>query len=193
MAKSVDFYKLLGISIFASEQEIRNAYLAKIKQYHPDKYKGSKTEAENITAELNLAYDTLKDKDKKYVYDTKFGFDKEREAFLINQEKEKRKQEKKAKKEARKKPKINTADYAPEKKAKEKTEEQKAFNSETAPKNKKIKTTIFTKKPKKEIKSVKRRVLTPEEITSRRAKFILDTVIITLLIVIIVLIVLYKK
>ena len=101
MAKSVDFYKLLGISIFASEQEIRNAYLAKIKQYHPDKYAGNKTEAENITAELNLAYDTLKDQNKKYIYDTKFGFDREREAFLINQEKEKRKQEKKAKKDLR--------------------------------------------------------------------------------------------
>ena len=31
MAKSVDYYKLLGVSIFASEGEIRNAYLAKIK------------------------------------------------------------------------------------------------------------------------------------------------------------------
>ncbi len=193
MAKTVDYYKLLGISIFASENEIRSAYLSKIKHYHPDKYKGNKREAENITSELNMAYDTLKDKDKKFVYDSKFGFDKQRESFLFEQEKEKRKKEKKTKKAARKKPNINTADYATEKKAKEKAEEQKEFNKETTPKDKKIKTNLFTKKPKKEVKSVKHKVLTPEEKTSRRARFILDTIIIILLIVIIVLIVLHKK
>ena len=188
MAKSVDYYKLLGISIFASENEIRSAYLAKIKQYHPDTYKGNKKEAENITAEINLAYETLKDKEKKYVYDVKYGFDKEREIFLAEQEREKRKQERKEKRAEKKKPKVNTADYAPEKQANEKTKNQTKFNKKTEPKSKKIKTNIFTKEPKKDVKAVHRKVLTPEERTSRRAKFVLDIIIITLLAIIIVLI-----
>lgn len=191
MAKSVNYYKLLGISIFASEKEIRSAYLAKIKQYHPDKYKGNKREAENITAELNLAYDTLKDKDKKYVYDTKFGFDREREIFLREQDRIKKKEEKKKKRQEKKKPKINTGDYAPEKKAKEKAEEQKEFNEETEQPNKKIRTNFFTKEPKKDIKSVKHKVLTPEEKSSRRERLILDGIIIGLLVVVILLIVLH--
>lgn len=192
MAKSINYYKLLGISIFANEKEIRSAYLTKIKHYHPDTYKGNKREAENITAELNLAYDTLKDKDKKYVYDTKFGFDRERESFLREQERLKRKAEKKEKRKTKKKPNVNTGDYAPEKKAKQKVKDQKEFNEETEEPNKKIKTNFFTKEPKKDVKSVKRHVLTPEEKIARRERLVLDGIIIGLLIVVILLIVLHK-
>ena len=190
MAKTVNYYKLLGISIFAGEKEIRNAYLNKIKQYHPDTYKGNKREAENITAELNLAYDTLKDKDKKYVYDVKFGFDKQRDAFIREEARKQKIEAKKKAKEERKHKKVNTGDYAPEKQAKEKTQKQEEFNKETHVEEKKIKTNIFTKQPKKDVKSVHHKVLTPEEKSSRRERLILDCVIIGLLAAIILLIIL---
>lgn len=186
MAKSVDYYKLLSVSIFASDEEIRNAYLSKIKEYHPDTYKGNKREAENITANLNLAYSTLKDKDKKYVYDKQYGFDKMREEFL----KEKEREEMKAQKQSRKKKNIdpNTGDYAYEKQKSDSAKKQKDFNSKTAQKNKKIKTNIFTKEPKKEVKRVKKHVLTPEQKSLRTERLVLDVVIIALLIIVILLI-----
>ena len=190
MAKTVNYYKLLGISIFAGEKEIRNAYLHKIKQYHPDTYKGNKREAENITAELNLAYDILKDKDKKYVYDVKFGFDKQRDEFIREEARKQRIEAKKKAKEDRKKKRINTGDYAPEKQAKAKAEKQEEFNKETTPEEKKIRTNFFTKQPKKDVKSVHHKVLTPEEKSTRRERLILDLVIIGLLAAIILLIVL---
>lgn len=189
MAKTVDYYKLLGISIFAGEKEIRTAYLHKIKQYHPDTYKGNKREAENITAELNLAYDTLKDKDKKYVYDVKFGFDRQRDAYLREEARKQKIEAKKRAKQERKKKSVNTGDYAPEKKAKEKTEKQEEFNKDTQREEKKIKTNFFTKQPKKDVKSVHHKVLTSEEKSSRRDRLILDFVIIGLLLIIILLII----
>ena len=191
MAKSVDYYKLLGISIFANQTEIRSAYLSKIKHYHPDTYKGNKREAENITAELNIAYDTLKDKNKKYVYDVKYGFDRQREYFLRQQEKERVKAAKKAKKQAKKKPKINTADYAPEKQKQEEMQREEDFNKKTEQKQK-VKTNFFTKHVKKEAKSVHHKVLTPEQKNNMRERWILNGIIIFLLVVIILLIIFYR-
>ena len=118
MAKSVDYYKLLGISIFASDEEIRNGYLSKIKEYHPDTYKGNKKEAENITANLNLAYSVLKNKDKKFVYDKQYGFDRMREDALREKARQEKKQQKQAQKEQKKKVDPNTGDYAFENKKK---------------------------------------------------------------------------
>src|SRR5574344_1685833 len=88
MSKEVNYYNILSISIFASDEEIKTAYLKKIKEYHPDTYKGNKHEAENITASLNDAYAVLRDKTKKQVYDEKFGFDKEREIFFAQKAKD---------------------------------------------------------------------------------------------------------
>lgn len=77
--KSVDFYNLLGVGIFASQEEIKAGYLKKIKQYHPDTYTGNKKEAEDITASLNQAYAVLSSKEQKEKYDNQFGFAKKRE------------------------------------------------------------------------------------------------------------------
>ena len=193
MAKTVDYYKLLGISIFASEQEIRSAYLAKIKQYHPDTYKGSKKEAENVTAEINVAYDTLCDKDKKFVYDMTYGFDIKRSEYLRQKAKEEKKEKKQQKKKDRKKPNVTNGDYAPEKKAKEKTEREAQFNQETAQKDEKIKTNIFTKEPKKDTKQVHHKVKTPEEKQTLRERISLDVIIILLVIIAILLIISFNK
>lgn len=186
MAKSEDYYKLLGVSVFASQQEIRSAYLKRIKEYHPDTYKGNIHEAENITASLNIAYATLKDKDKKFVYDKKYGFDKMRDEILAEREKEEKKRQKREKK-MHKAP--ETKSYAPEKDKKKNAQKTAEFYDKVSPKDKKIKTNIFTKKPKKEVKSKHRVVLTPEQQKIRHERIVLDCVIIALLVIVILLII----
>src|SRR5689334_16566282 len=69
MAK--DYYELLGVPRSASEAEIRKAYLKLAHKYHPDKTGGDKA-AEEKLKEINAAYDTLKNSDKRAQYD-RFG------------------------------------------------------------------------------------------------------------------------
>ena len=54
-------YKVLGVSENASQEEIRNAYLALVKKYHPDKYTDNplKELAGEKLKEINQAYEML--------------------------------------------------------------------------------------------------------------------------------------
>ncbi len=54
------YYEIIGVSENASYLEIKTEYLKKIKEYHPDLYEGDKLFAEQKTAELNEAFDMLK-------------------------------------------------------------------------------------------------------------------------------------
>ena len=67
-----DPYKVLGVSRGASEDEIKQAYLALVKKYHPDKYQGNPLAdlAEEKLQEVNEAYDMLKEKS---VYQSAYG------------------------------------------------------------------------------------------------------------------------
>lgn len=67
MAKA-DYYEVLGISKGASDEEIKKAYRAMIKKYHPDLNKDDPN-AEEKTKEINEAYEVLKDPEKKARYD----------------------------------------------------------------------------------------------------------------------------
>jgi molecular chaperone DnaJ len=69
MAK--DYYTILGIQKNASEEEIKSAFRKLAHKYHPDKNQGNK-EAEEKFKEINEAYQTLSDKDKRAQYD-RFG------------------------------------------------------------------------------------------------------------------------
>src|SRR5438093_8370209 len=63
-----DYYQILGVKKTATEEEIKKAYRALAKKYHPDKNKGNK-EAENKFKEISEAYAVLSDKEKRTQYD----------------------------------------------------------------------------------------------------------------------------
>lgn len=67
-----DYYQVLGISKSAGEDEIKKAYRAKARKYHPDLNPEKKQEAEAKFKEVQEAYDVLSDPDKKAQYD-RFG------------------------------------------------------------------------------------------------------------------------
>jgi molecular chaperone DnaJ len=66
MERPKDYYRLLGVDRDASEDVIRRAYRRLARQYHPDRGKGSSTEA---FQELQAAYETLADADRRRRYD----------------------------------------------------------------------------------------------------------------------------
>jgi curved DNA-binding protein len=71
MAK--DYYKTLGVDRGADEKEIKRAFRKLAKKYHPDANPDDPT-AETKFKELNEAYETLSDTDKRSMYD-RFGPD----------------------------------------------------------------------------------------------------------------------
>ena len=58
-------YKLLGVPKDANTQEIKEAYLGKARQFHPDK----NPEALEYFTHIGKAYETLSDPQKRAVYD----------------------------------------------------------------------------------------------------------------------------
>ena len=62
-----DYYDILGISKDASESEIKKAYRSLSLKYHPDR--NPSEEAKTKILEINEAYETLSDAQKKQQYD----------------------------------------------------------------------------------------------------------------------------
>ncbi len=69
MAK--DYYEILGVSKSANQDEIKSSYKKLAIKHHPDRNQGDKKSEEKFK-EINEAYDTLKDENKRAQYD-RFG------------------------------------------------------------------------------------------------------------------------
>lgn len=68
--KKMDYYKMLGVSEQAEEEQIKQAYRKLAKKYHPDLNPNS-PEAEEKFKNIVEAYETLGDAGKRKVYDLK--------------------------------------------------------------------------------------------------------------------------
>ena len=62
------FYDILGVAKDASQDDLRKAWLALARKYHPDKTGGHKGSEEKLKV-VNEAYDTLKRPEKRRQYD----------------------------------------------------------------------------------------------------------------------------
>lgn len=74
---SQEYYKVLGVSKNASQDEIKKAYRKLAVKYHPDKNGGDKS-AEDKFKKITEAYETLSDPEKRNKYDNPYsngGFD----------------------------------------------------------------------------------------------------------------------
>jgi curved DNA-binding protein len=63
-----DYYKILGVSRDATQDQIKKAFRKLAVKYHPDKNPGNK-EAEAMFKEITEAYEVLSDPEKRRRYD----------------------------------------------------------------------------------------------------------------------------
>ena len=82
MAESKDYYKILGVSKDATDDEIKKAFRKLAKANHPDAQQdeAAKNRAEVKFKEINEAYSVLSDKTKRAQYD-RFGSNFEQAGF----------------------------------------------------------------------------------------------------------------
>jgi len=67
-----DYYEILGVDKKATDDDLKKAYRRLAKKYHPDANPDNKKEAEAKFKEVNEAYETLSNPQKRQMYD-QFG------------------------------------------------------------------------------------------------------------------------
>lgn len=65
------YYDVLGVPPDATAEQIRIAYISLARQHHPDVNR--EAQANQRMAQINLAYDTLSDPEKRFQYDIEIG------------------------------------------------------------------------------------------------------------------------
>jgi len=70
------YYSLLEVDPKADQQTLKQAYLTKIKEWHPDKNPDRAEEAEEKTKTLNQAYHILRDPEQRKNYDRMLHYTK---------------------------------------------------------------------------------------------------------------------
>jgi tetratricopeptide (TPR) repeat protein len=89
-SQRLDYYQVLGLKHTAAANEIKSAYFEYAKRYHPDRITSApdsdiKEKANFVFAEINRAYETLGNPDKKNEYDGKgYKEDTQIEGFQEN-------------------------------------------------------------------------------------------------------------
>lgn len=72
MSSKQDLYELIGVQKNVSEEDLRRAYKKAALKYHPDRNPNNKEEANTKFQEINKAFQTLSNPDKRKRYD-QFG------------------------------------------------------------------------------------------------------------------------
>lgn len=64
-----DYYKILGVSKSATDDEIKRAYKKQALKWHPDRNAGNTEEASQKFKEISEAFEVLSDKQKRTIFD----------------------------------------------------------------------------------------------------------------------------
>lgn len=64
----IDYYRILGVSREASDEDIKKAYRKLVFEHHPDR-NPEKADAEGRIREINVAYEVVGDPEKRRTYD----------------------------------------------------------------------------------------------------------------------------
>lgn len=75
MSKEPNYYRILGITPLADDQEIKRAYRMLVKRYHPDVVPPDRREwAREQMTRINAAYQVLQDPQRRAKYDRQHGY-----------------------------------------------------------------------------------------------------------------------
>lgn len=72
--KHICKYEILGLTPSATEKQIKDAYYKKSMKYHPDRNKA--LDAADLFQQLNIAYETLSNKQLRQEYDVSRGYNR---------------------------------------------------------------------------------------------------------------------
>lgn len=94
----LNYYDILGVPKAATPDQIKRAYREQIKFFHPDVFEGSPEVARIKTLQLNEAYATLHDPDRRREYDFQLEYEQKKAA---QGERERREKQARAEREQR--------------------------------------------------------------------------------------------